>query len=221
MQGLCFRSCRVRCRCSEVQAWASGRELGRSCPTLSLPLPSKPQHSSPGRRSLMESRGFQQLGSALRYTTTCHERYCTCGRPIGTSQGLWGAVSCFPGRRRGTALRGPGPRGLPSPPSDQREAGADPPCAAGGVVAHRRPPPPRRLLALRGKGKAGHCICHFSALLLPQSRSEVADEKGHRCPWPQTETAPRQSECWLWPTHCQDPVASAPCGGCGSLYLWR
>lgn len=56
MQGLCFRSCRVRCRCSEVQAWASGRELGRSCPTLSLPLPSKPQHSSPGRRSLMESR---------------------------------------------------------------------------------------------------------------------------------------------------------------------
>ncbi len=109
----------------------------------------------------------------------------------------------------------------PALQADQREAGADPPCAAGGVVAHRRPPPPRRLLALRGKGKAGHCICRFSALLLPQSRSEVADEKGHRCPWPQTETAPRQSECWLWPTHCQDPVASVPCGGCGSLYLWR
>ena len=105
-----------RCRPGQV-----GENWEGAC-LLSLPLPSKPQHSSPGRRSLMQSRGFQQLGSALRYTATCHERYCTCGRPIGTSQGLWGAVSCFPGRRRGTALRGPGPRGLPSPPS--RPAGS-------------------------------------------------------------------------------------------------
>ena len=65
------------------------------------------------------------------------------------------------------------------------------------------------------------CVCHFSALRVPESGSEVADGKGHRCPRPQTEAVPRQSECWLWPTRCQDPVAAVPCGGCGSRYLWR
>ena len=39
--------------------------LGRGCTVLSFPSPSQMQHSSQGGSSLVESRGFPRLGSAL------------------------------------------------------------------------------------------------------------------------------------------------------------
>ena len=62
--------------------------------------------------------------------------------------------------------------------ADKWEADADPPCAAGAAVARRWPPHPRQLLALEGKGKAGHGL-HLPVLGAATAGSKVADEKRH------------------------------------------
>lgn len=63
-----------------------GRVVSKELPG---PLPSSlcpptTQHSSQGRSSLVEARGFQRLGSAPAHHTTYHKSYHACGRPAGT-----------------------------------------------------------------------------------------------------------------------------------------
>lgn len=54
------------------------------------PLPPRTQHSSQGRSSLVEARGFHRLGSAPAHYPTDHKSQHACGRPTGTLRGFGG-----------------------------------------------------------------------------------------------------------------------------------